>query len=193
MVIRERELIFLHPSKTGGTSIEVALCGSKNLTPELKQEYAIWSSGSQQHWPLVKLLEHRPEAAHYRQIATTRHPYDRFVSEFNYQLAGNRYKKSHFERLYKNRDLNGTIKSGALWECQWPWHGAKQCLYVGPSTELLRCDTLTEDWNKLFPDIPLPHCMKSRHYASVDDLDEDARKEIFRRYEDDFKFFNYEA
>ena len=196
MIVTELNLVFLHPSKTGGTSVEKALLSALlrgPLSDLERKHYAIWDKGSSQHWPLAHLLRRRPEVANYRQVMTVRHPYHRFVSEFNYQVAGNRYKVSPFEQFYRSNDVNGAILSGALWQCKYPWHGAKQCDYLGATTEIMRLETLSQDWARCFPEFEaLPHEMKSRSVVTVADLDDESKAEIVRRYEEDFRVFNYE-
>ena len=196
MIISEWNLVFLHPSKTGGTSVEQALCHylfHAPLSQEERDKYALWTNSSPQHWPLAEILKRRPETASYRQVVTVRHPYARFVSEFNYQASGERYRRHKFEQFYVKPDINGAIRSGALWSCHYPWHGAQQCQYLGATTEIIRMENLAEDWKRTFPDLePLPHVMKSKKYASVADLNDRSKEEIFKRYKDDFIAFQYE-
>jgi len=195
MIDLTRNWVFLHPSKTGGSSVEVALMESAlNTGSEVESVFgplfAVWGPDGKQHWSYEKMVCHFHFTAHWKKFATVRHPYTRVLSEFRYQLSGNRRKDGNQE-CYASADINAAIKSKTLWRCAWPWHGMSQFAYLSDDVELIRFENLTEDFKKVTGLDNLKHVLKSPE-VELDELDDESKSIIQKKFPLDFLKLNYD-
>lgn len=84
-------LLFVHIPKTGGTSVESAMRNLDNsirLLESAKTNPSWQKFGhSPQHCTVQELKELGIDLSKYQVFTVVRHPYERVVSEYNYQLA----------------------------------------------------------------------------------------------------------
>jgi hypothetical protein len=197
MIDISQRRIFLHPSKTGGTSLEVALMkralglpAEDKLDNKAVRLFDIWDRRSKQHWPLDKILKVYPFLVRWKKFATIRHPYDRVISEFKYQIRGNRNYNvpgSYWDAC----DINGALTSGALWKAAWAWHGMPQVKYLSDDVEIIRYENFRKDVERVTGLKELPHLMKSPDGLSFE-LSDEAKDCIQSRFSDDFETLGYE-
>ena len=191
MIDQLRKLIYLHPSKTGGTSIEKAflreLTGGGSGERYAARLLFLYSGDSSQHWPLKKLTKALPFTKDWRKVASVRHPYTRVISEFRYQLAGKRKKSRH--RCYNNKNIDLAIKSGQIWDNSYDYHNTPQHKYVAEDVELIRFENLEDDFKRLTGLSKLPHTQKGSDF--LPELSEQSKEIIYKRYKDDFDVLGY--
>ena len=192
MIDQLRKLIYLHPSKTGGTSIEAAFLndligggGSRRAAASL---LFLYSEQSNQHWPLEKLTKALPFTKDWRKVASVRHPYTRVISEFRYQLAGQRKKSKH--RCYNDKNIDLAIKSGKIWDNSYAYHNMPQHKYVAEDVELIRFENLEDDFKRLTGLSDLPHAQKGSDFRP--ELSEQSKEIIYKRYKKDFDVLGYD-
>lgn len=196
MILHTERLLYLHPSKTAGTSVETALMShvtglpAEELTPRIAQLYGCWDGISTQHFPMSWMLDRYPFVRHWRKIVTVRHPYTRTISEFKYQLAGFRGKLQH--PAYAARDINLALTSGILWKNCFAWHGQPQCNYLAEDVQILRYETLAEDWERVIGFCPLPRVNVSLD-AQQFELTDAGRHAVLERFPNDFYPLGYSA
>ena len=196
MICFEEKLVYLHPSKTAGTSVEISLMSSltglapEQLTPRIAQLFGCWDSTSTQHWPYAKMLEAYPFIRNWKKIVTLRHPYARAISEFKYQLAGNCIKPGL--DVYRRRDIDAAVKSGVLWSNGFAWHGQPQFNYLGPDVQILRFEHLAEDWDRVVGIGKLVTANKSNSQLEFE-LAPESKAAIQRRFPKDFEDIGYSS
>lgn len=192
MICHKAKLLYLHPAKTGGTSVETAMwkreIGHDQPTENQKMMYAAWTPDAKQHWPYAKLVREFPFLVDWPSVATVRHPYNRMISEFRYQIAGNR-KKGHSE-AHTSKDINKAIQDGSLWELAWAWHMAPMAQYVAPETTIVRLENLQEEWGALKLG-ELKHQNRSKERIEIK-LNPASKRKITDRYKMDFDLLGYE-
>ena len=197
MIDQFRKLIYLHPSKTGGTSIEKAflrdLVGKETEVGKAAPLLFLYSGSSNQHWPLQKLINTLPFTKDWRKIASVRHPYTRVISEFRYQLAGKRKrsrccKSKH--KCYADKDINLAIRSKKIWENSFAYHNEPQYKYVSEDVELIRFENLEDDFKRLTGLSDLPHEQKGADFRP--ELSEESKEIIYKRYRKDFDVLGYD-
>ena len=195
MLAHSRKLLYLHPSKTGGTSIEMGLLEQElnqspcpNLSSFRSHMYCVWGSDSSHHWTYRQLVEEFPFLTSWSSFMTTRNPYDRVVSEWRYQRSGNRKKDTPY---HFSDDINGAIKSGAMRESAYPYHWTPQHEYVGPKTSVIPMEKIDEEWGKtgFNPISALNVSSDKKEYI----LDDNSVEIISKDFERDFVFFDYSS
>lgn len=204
MILPARQLVYLHPSKTAGTSVEIALLSDatglskeqlwqrgrpvrENFTRELSATYGCWDSRSTQHLPYRQLFEAYPQAREWRKVVTVRHPYARAISEFRYQMEGNRGGPHPF---YRRFDINSAVLSGLIWTNCYMWHATPQSEYLGPGVEIMRQETLDEDWQRVIGFCALPRENVAAKGPPLR-LSDEAKEVIARKYAEDFRLLGY--
>ena len=192
MICHRLKKFFLHPAKTGGTSVETALLlheiGHLDPTEHQKQIFALWTKDAKQHWPYAKMIREFPFLIDWDSFATVRHPYDRMTSEFRYQLAGNRKQRS--SRAHEQEDLNSAILNDSLWNLAWGWHMAAQSDYIGPNTKVVKLEDIDEEWPKLgLADLPFINRSENRKRF---ELNSEAKRKIQHYYAADFERLGYD-
>ena len=196
MLAHSLRLLYLHPTKTGGTSIEAALLENElgepitettNLELRKAYMYGVWDDEGITHWDYAKLVSKFPFLSEWDSFMTTRNPYDRAISEWRYQQDGNRKKTTKY---HNSDDINGAIKSGAMQESQYNYHWWPQYHYVGPNTKIIPITEIDKEWENMGfkPLKPFNVSTKKTNYI----LDDDSVEIIYKRFEKDFRYFNYD-
>lgn len=199
MLVRAAKLVFLHPSKTGGTAIENVLFRKYSglelngkISEEEQREYW-WGRNSWQHWSYQEMLETFPFTKDWFWFVTVRHPFERMVSEFRYQIDCD-CNASHLSAAHRKFDINKALEDRSFWKHCSAHHHRKQTAYLGPNVHILRQETLADDWQRLtdqlgidFP--PLRPLGVSCCPKPV--LNEKSKKQLFSIYSPDFAALGY--
>lgn len=190
MMCHRQRLLYLHPTKTGGTSIERWLLdreglAGQELAPAQRQVFGVWTKDNRQHWPAAALLERFPFLEDWRKVVTVRCPYARACSEFRYQLE--RCGKQEASAAHRARDVSAAVISGALWRHAWEWHSEPQVSYWLPGVEVIRLEHLEADFRHWFGEA-LPYHKNRTGQGYADELSEDARQVIRERFAPDFEW-----
>ena len=193
MICHNRKILYLHPSKTAGTSIEFELLRGEGLEPTnlsgaQKQVWSIWTGDSRQHWPYWNMLDNFPFLREWDSVCSIRHPYERAVSEFRYQLIVN--KKTRKSEAHKARDVNSAIKNGSIWKFAWAWHGQPQINYIGPHTKIIRFETLHEDVERVFGFRLTSHRLPTPDLI-IPELNNESKELIQQKWPNDFEPLGY--
>lgn len=177
MVDNNLQVVFLHPNKCGGKSIEKALFG-REVKP-----------GSADH----RLPKHyirdlgRDNFNSYYKFAFRRNTWDRMVSIYHgrQQLLGSN-KGISFEE-FLNLPPSGFNKSQLDW---FMYDGDFILDFCG------RFENYREDWEKVLEQIgvghiPLPHENKSKHNHYTEYYTDKTRNIVAGRYREEIEFFNF--
>lgn len=194
MICHKQRLLFLHPTKTAGTSIEHELLARelwRDADPCVtqRQVYALWTPDSRQHWPYDKMMKTFPFLEGWDSVCTIRHPYDRVISEFWYQIEKGNTKGS--SEAHSLLDINMAIRNGSIWTKAWSWHGHPQAGYVGPGTKLIRYENLHDDVREVLGFELQFHKLKRGNRQELK-LDDESKALIQQRWPDDFEPLGYD-
>lgn len=206
MLIHDLKILYLHPAKTGGTSIEYAFLEfiykrfitENELSVDDKYKIHCYNYGKEnasQHHTFEAIKTKFPYIDSWTVVISARNPYDRIISEFKYQLDGygdNLIMNNSI--AHKNKDINLAIKDNSLYECSVGLHKLSLSDYYVPNAYILKLENLNTDWNdfqkKLNIKLPeIKHFNKSSNYNFI--LNDTSKKLIYDKFEQDFKLFNY--
>lgn len=192
MICHSRRVLYLHPAKTAGTSVEKTLLkaeiGSTEPTNAQRQVFAVWTGDARQHWPYGKLTQELPFLKEWPSFCTVRHPYSRAVSEFKYQL--DYIGKADASESHRLRDVNLALASGDFFRCADVWHADPQCSYIGPDTKLIRFENLAEDFFNAFGLVLDHHDFRARTESPMI-LNDESKIILQNRYARDFEILEY--
>ena len=196
MINIERRLAFIHINKTAGSSIERAMG---------------WVHDESSHMT-VKELSTVIDLRQFYKFSFIRNPYDKIVSQYHHRKQNMKdevLKDLTFKDWVKNLDELGFGIKGTGNQCawlslqDWIWDVEKQEYTTRPDEIKFAVDfigyfeELQSDWKelqdevKIFPYIKLPHRRKSKHNHYREYYDDETQEIIYKRFEDDFKVFNY--
>jgi hypothetical protein len=193
---KEKKLIFIHPDKCAGKSIEKCIFGISD------------QGTNSDHRPLTKHVS-QEEIDNYFKFTTARNPWDRVVSRYYDACNRFRYKgtlRDHITLWYK-RNNQGKWDNDVRWE-------QRNCIDMIKDHNgninidmILRFENLKSDWEILQEKIGygfiLPHSNKNKniikHYSEEYIKDEQTRnsKEIplkdmvHQMYLEDINYFDY--
>ncbi len=172
MILKDYKAIFVHINKTGGSSIEQALCGSYHITTK--------------HYNVYDYARHTPyEFANYFKVTFVRNPWDKVVSQYFFQLMHKGTDKAFKDFIRK--------PSGRPFINQLDWitingHIAVNC--IG------RFETLEEDFDEICQHIgiktpALPRINKTVHEHYSIYYDDEDREFVGNIFYKDIQFFGY--
>ena len=196
MLAHSKQILYLHPSKTGGTSVENCLLNHELNTKDpdsLSRDqfifYGLCYHRDMMHWNYHRLVNELPFLKGWFSFATIRHPYDRVISEWKYQMKGNRKGTSKF---HKTGDINGALKNGAIKRHKYEYHWMPQAAYIGPDTKILKLENIEEDWRNLDLGIgDLEHLNASNASRSYE-LSDESKQIIQDAFPNDFEELGYD-
>jgi hypothetical protein len=193
MILSDYKLIYLHPSKTGGSSIETALApySECQVYPRMMRfaEHICVQHGKKQvkHHTLEyyrRLLGNK--LPHYRVFITTRNPWERFLSAWAYDWHKPYQSFDDFVFSWRSRPgmgngpvvdflkIDGTIRRSPFIHFDNLEQGFKDmCERVG------------------LPEIELPHVLKSEHGPYQQYYSVRSRDFIAEKFREDIEFFGY--
>lgn len=218
MFIKPRNILFLHPGKTGGTSVEYMLKTTfkldyldmninKNNKNIIQQHLFGLDAGKYlQHLPLMTSLEYihkfnpRYDIDSCYMFTIVRNPFTKLYSSFVYN--GYKVRGVDFRHFVMN-DLANLVQSadadsgGGHFKSQYKYTNIKGRLIVD---HVCRFETLNEDlkvvFNHLgFPDVSVCHKNKGNnnkyngHYSQL--YNDDMVRKIYEVYKTDFMEFDY--
>lgn len=207
MLIHDLKILYLHPAKTGGTSIEYAFLEfiykkfitEKELSLNDKNKihcYNYDSNNASQHQTFETIKAKFQYVDSWTIVISVRHPYDRIISQFKYQLDGYANNLKIKDSIaHKNKDINLAIKDGSLYECTVGLHKLSLADYYIPNAHILKLENLDNDWEnlqkKLNTALPeIKHFNKSSNYNFI--LNEISKKLIYDKFKNDFILYGYE-
>ena len=196
MLAHSKQILYLHPSKTGGTSVENCLLnhelnlkGHDSLSRDQLIFYGLCHQRNMMHWNYHKLVNELPFLKGWFSFATVRHPYERVISEWKYQQSGEREGSSE---AHEKDDINLAIRSGSIKKCRWAYHWMPQAFYIGPDTEILRLENIEEDWRNLNLGVgDLGHFNASKSSGSYE-LTDESKQIIQDAFPNDFEELGYD-
>lgn len=174
--------VFIHIPKTAGSSIEKQF--ELNNDKRIFHSESVYINGhSPQHSTFKELLNWRLIPNDFQVFAVIRHPYERFVSEYNY-----RNTKNNPENLdsFCNR-LLGLFRN----EYDWDNHHLSSSDFIEGANDitLLRFESLKEDF-KNFTGIELKENeMKREKIITLQDLSDEIKNKIQLVWSKDFEYF----
>jgi len=197
MISHHREFIFLHISKCGGTSIESAFKAWRN---QYSRDY-FYLGKNRQHFLLNEILREYPECSGYFKFAFIRNPFSRIVSEYNYILKEASKALKHPIAHLKGISFRDFILDleKHLNDNAYAYHNLSLCDYLlNKEGELVvdfvgRLENFQEDFNKVCPNILLPHEFssgKNKHYTEY--YDDETKQIVAEKYAKDIEYFGYE-
>lgn len=201
MIFHKDKIIFFHPGKTGGTSIEVALT-KRNLEKEFGQlnshnaDYNIMYGFCKKH----KIFLHHADIRFYTtnnidipkdylKITSIRRPYDKVLSAYFYNGWDKKYTFHDFI-VKKIEFLIARNKDFAI------NHFCPQIHYINQGYELIQLENIAQDCDKLGIEIsPKKHAQTKANKIYKDYLSayDTKTKDIIRSvYKEDFVTFSYD-
>lgn len=209
MISYKHNFIFIHPAKTGGNSIEVALTpyadGVITSYPHFDNDnVCVRISGDDiKHARLdyfARLFDPKALKRFYF-FATARNPWDRVVSGyFYYSQVYERVSLDHWFRIIETRDGRP--------EAQFPKQGTGKGLLLDPVLDFvtqpgveapfrfIQFERLQEDFDCVcrdlgLPQTALPHTLKTDHEHYSKYYNEKRREIVEKRYAKDIAYFGY--
>lgn len=202
MVFKNLNLLYLRPPKTASHSIATSLAIKetgisverlRDLPNDVLKELSIIKDSIeiQYHVP-VREISNIVLYNNFTKILSIRHPYERAVSEFKFQLLD--YHKVKNNPAHIRKDINMAIQDESLWKFSYPKHEDAQSDYYFEDSLVIRFETIDEDWNTLQKYInidlgPLPHTNKGR--PTQIPLSRRSKDVIYEKYKVDFDLFDY--
>lgn len=185
MISKKRKLLFLHPNKTGGKSIEFAMF---DKTPK---------NGSSDHRTL-KMYQRKfgNEINSYFKFMFCRNPWDRLVSIYfaQSQILRKPVEKTFTEfvhRIAGEFDMNFHGHKSAKEQIKWieDINGQINIDFIG------MFENMQKDWNRLCKtlnvSIPLPHFNKSKHKKYQKYYNLETKALVAKLYKKDIEYFGY--
>lgn len=197
MIAHSKRLLYLHPAKTGGQSIETYLLqkegfkdfgeGGKELTPNQRIMYGVYS-GMAQHWGYERISNDYPFLKEWDVLTTVRHPFDRAQSEFWMRVNLPKYKNVP---SFVAGDINRSIEDGSFFNCAGMLHLIPQVDYLVERSKIIRFETYHQDFEELFGERLSIHKNK-RKEGQYCELNKKSKDILYKMYEADFKTLNYD-
>ena len=205
LISDDKQFIFIHVPKCGGTSMEAALAPYALGLPRSKwysllrafglpRDYRRFKFGK--HAPLRQVERKLPPAAYasYFKFAFVRNPWDRLVSEYNRTL--NEGDRRRHRRVRRMRGFMEYLH----WQAPRPGsHQYQQLLNASGSVGVDfvgRFETLAADFDhvreRIAVDCELPHLKGFHHPHYREYYDAEAREFVRRHWMQDIEAFGYE-
>jgi len=194
----ERQIIFIHLTKTGGSSIEKILRQQPDFRPlkdKILQDLSQWKS----------MVKYEPELEEkvktYTVVTVVRNPIDRFISAYN-DFFHTRNKQSYvdadvsFEKALRDRSNMRGAYRGFYAHAYVPMVDSLPPLsYID---YLLRFEHYAKDVNMMLTELgieykkQIPHVRKSRHVIGRSKLTRKQIQTLYEYFKEDYIAFGYE-
>lgn len=181
----KNKYLFLHIPKTGGSSIEkeFKIRGDK---PVFFSEITYLNGHSPQHTTYNELKSWNLIPDDFTVFTVVRHPYERFVSEYNYRQTEDwRESLEDFSKRFLGMFRN---------EYDWDNHhlSCSQFLKFSENVKILRFENLKEDFKNLTGWELIQHEMKKEKIITLADLTDEIKEKIYSVWKEDFINYGYE-
>jgi len=188
MINHKHKFIFIHISKTGGSSIETALNPNVPIDPKIAGTIGNTKLEGK-HWTALEYSKKYPkEYKEYFTFSFVRNPWDRTVSHYEWKVFVGNLKLSFKEWITSPEFLNN---SRLLYQSYLFDNNNLIVDFVG------RFEKLQLDFNYVCDKIgigyiKLPHANKidRKHYTEY--YDDETREIISEKYAKDIKYFGYQ-
>ena len=183
MISHKHKFIFVHISKTGGSSIERALNPDIKLDSSPRTKNTGNTVLKEKHWYVDRYQqEYKKQFDEYFKFTIVRNPWDREVSRWKWRglaLNENHSFKKHLEHAF--------VDNYSQWICN---NDQYLMDYIG------RFENLQQDFNIICDKIgvehkQLPHANKTNHEHYTEYYDDETRDIVARRYAKDIEYFGY--
>jgi len=173
MIDPVRKVIFIHPEKSGGTSIEKAFNAQWFLNKYQIKINTPYVLKNEQIAPWNYMAEKYPtEWKEYKKIAIVRNPIDRFLSRHRFFLKA---EKALYEVAKDNLDENGIWQDLLYATIKHKSRGSfsaqnQQWFKLGDLDKydyILRCENLQEDWTNMIKSLNLKDLPEEVPHANV--------------------------
>lgn len=204
------KIIFVHITRTGGTSIERILnMKGKDNSLKLNTLYGIYKGIALQHLNIseIKKLKNVDD---YFSFCVVRNPFDRIISEFKFLKSNTpnkftKYFKKSFDKFVNEIVIaynEGKVNKFGFnkYEYNEEDHFKTQLSYIKNNNKIdvnkiLRFENLNRDWkeisNRFNLSTNLPKVNKSYHKNYRRYYNKQNRKIIEKYYKEDLDYFNY--
>ena len=187
MIDHKHKFIFIHVSKTGGTSIEHALNPNVSLDYSNNSHTTGNTSFKDKHWSALRYKKEYPkEYESYFKFAFVRNPWDRLVSNYKWLVFIGKVHTS-FEDWIKNPTwgFNAYSYTKMLHD-----NNGNMIDFVG------KFENLQEDFNTVCNKIgltqrELPHKNKTNHKHYTEYYSDETSQLVAERYAQDIERFGY--
>lgn len=201
--LESKKIIFLHPGKTGGTSIEHTLRDLylNDLKLEAKKEDLDLMFGLSKKYNFF--LQHADlrfykkelgiELENYKTIATVRNPYDRLVSCYYYNGKNKKFTFENFILKHLESHIEANNKQGFSVN-----HFAPQINFCKIDNyivnHIIRLESFSNDLKEINIDVKYNHSKTiSRKKDYKDYYNQKTKDIVYNLYKEDFEYLNYEA
>lgn len=193
MIFHKHKCVFMHITKTGGTSIETKLSGSKPPPVRMKHLKTPPWIDKERHMNVVNMVKTYGEESweNYFTFTFVRNPWDRMVSWFFWRKRMRTIPKdltfSEFVIDFKFWHTDKTLPA----QPQHSWFDDKFKIdFVG------KFENLQDDFNKVcntlnIKDTKLPHMYNTKHSHYSEYYDSETKKEVDRIWGIDAEIFKY--
>jgi len=204
--VPNKELKFIHITKTGGSSIEDCAFRNKIYYGKYDKEYNMnhinignkTQIGYVSQWHILFPLNSIEYKQKYDWFMIVRNPYTRIISEINYLFI---FNPAVSENIINHLDnINNMIQYYIVNRSQIGDHFTEQYLYLDPDPNIkihvLKFENMKEDFDSLMKlyniDIVLDvHKNKSKNLIKMEHLYKNTIELINSVYSKDFELFNY--
>ena len=200
MTSKEKNFIYIHLPKTGGTSICHAL--SKFATEDYKVHdgklkkkdtaYRLYIDGKHfnKHELLVE-VKNRLEGSFYNnafKFTCVRNPYERVISHYFWKFETNEFNRKKFIDFFSGKKKNNTH-----------WGSQKRSVTIENKVEMdyiIKMENIQEDFNEVcsqlnIDKIILPHKNKTNHSHYREYYNDNMKNLVTEWYKEDIEFFKY--
>lgn len=194
--IGQKNILFLHIPKAGGTSIEAWLSAQSSESFRLRRKNSFFPCVPQHfHGEIISLL-FSPDFFDYS-FCVTRNPYDRLLSEYNYRMS----HRKRLDRLFPTPNFCTWVRRTFWRYRQDPFvysnHIRPQSEFMIQGTEFFHLESGLEDVQRRLAELTgtalpdaIPTANRSTKRETV--VDPEIAQEISNFYAEDFTKFGYD-
>lgn len=200
MIFHKDKIIFFHPGKTGGTSIEVALT-KRNLNKEFNQlnarvadynimygfcdRYKIYLHHADIRFYTINNIRINDD---YTKITSVRRPYEKVLSAYYYNSWDKRLTFREFVLQKLEKILNKNERFAIN-------HFCPQIYYVGQGYNIIQLENITTDCNSLGIQISAKKHAQTKanqvYNNYLNAYDAKMKDLVYNLYKEDFQTFGY--
>lgn len=173
--------IFIHIPKCGGSSIEEKFQEIGDRPIFKNGSIAVINNHTPQHCTYLELKKLNMIPEDYKVFTVVRHPFDRFISEFNYRKTFAKYSKDldYFSKEFFTTD-------------RWDAHNYSSTSFIEGCEEItiLKYENLEQEFLNYFG-FPLnKRILVSEKFCDISDLTDNIKDLIYKNWSADFNFYS---